>query len=69
MTGITNRPKAAEDQNQERVEERKAELTDLDNVNRPRKDHPMDKDRTKAVPGDDRISETGAGRGPDHTGH
>jgi hypothetical protein len=69
MTGITNRPKQEEDANQQRVEERKAELPDTTSVNRPRKDHPMDKDREHDVPSRDRIAETGAGRGTEHQGH
>jgi hypothetical protein len=69
MAGITNRPKRVERENQERVEERKDELPDFESVNRPRKDHPMDKDREHDIPSRDRISETGVGRGPDHKGH
>jgi hypothetical protein len=38
-------------------------------VNRPRKDHPVDKDREDEITSPDRISETGAGRGLDHKGH
>ena len=69
MTGITNRPKRVERENQERVEERKDELPDFENVNRARKDHPMDKDREDDVASRGRISETGVGRGPEHKGH
>jgi len=69
MTGITNRSKEAEKEGQRRVEERKDELTDIENVNRPRKDHPVDKDRKKDIASRDRISETGVGLGPDHKGH
>jgi len=69
MAGITNRPKQAEDENQQRVEQRKDELPDVENVNRPRKDHPMNKDRAQDMASRDRISETGVGLGPDHKGH
>lgn len=69
MAGITNRPKELEQEGQQRVEERKDELPDFENVNRARKDHPVDKDRTTENPSPDRISETGAGRGTDHKGH
>lgn len=69
MTGITNRPQPEEQQNQQRVEERKDELPDIENVNRPRKDHPMDKDQERDLPSRGRINETGAGRGLDHKGH
>jgi len=65
MTGFTNRPEDVEKQNQERVEERKAELTDGENGNRPQKEHPMQKDGAEGTPGRDRNSETGAGRGAD----
>ena len=63
MTGITNRPEPIEDENQQRVEQRKDELVDFENVNRARKDHPMDKDQSDQVESRGRISETGAGRG------
>jgi hypothetical protein len=69
MTGITNRPKQIEDDNQQRVEAKKDELPDIENVNRPRKDHPVDKDQERDLASRDRISETGVGRGPDHKGH
>jgi hypothetical protein len=69
MTGITNRPQDAEQENQQRVEERKDELTDIETVNRPRKDHPVDKDRERDIASRGRIAETGVGRGPDHKGH
>jgi hypothetical protein len=69
MTGITNRPQSQEDDNQRRVEERKDELPDVTAVNRPRKDHPVDKDQEHDLEARDRISETGVGRGPDHKGH
>jgi len=68
MSGITNRDKRAEDEGQQRVEARKDELPDFEAVNRPRKDHPMDKDRAHEVPTPDPISQTGAGRGPEHKG-
>jgi hypothetical protein len=69
MSGITNRPEQIEEENQQRVEQRKDELTDIEAVNRPRKDHPVDKDRERDIPSRDRISETGVGLGPDHHGH
>ena len=69
MSGITNRDKRIEDDNQQRVEERKDELPDIEAVNRPRKDHPMDKDQSDDVASRGRISETGAGRGTEHRGH
>jgi len=69
MAGISNRDKRLEQKNQARVEERKDELTDVEAVNRARKDHPIDKDREHDVPSRDRISETGAGRGTEHKGH
>ena len=62
MTGITNRPEPIEDENQQRVEQRKDELPDFEAANRARKDHPIDKDRERDVPSRGRISETGAGR-------
>ena len=64
MTGITNRPEPIEDENQQRVEQRKDELVDFENVNRARKDHPMDKDRSQDVQSRQRISETGVGQDP-----
>ena len=67
--GMTNRPKSVEDDNQARVEARKDELPDIEAVNRPRKDHPVDKDREHGVVERDRIAETGAGRGTEHEGH
>jgi hypothetical protein len=69
MTGITNRPESVEDENQRRVDARKDKLPDIEQVNRPRKDHPVDKDREHDVESRDRIAETGAGRGTDHKGH
>ncbi len=69
MSGISNRDKDIENERQQRVERRKDELPDHETVNRPRKDHPMDKDRKRDVESRDRVSETGAGRGTDHTGH
>ena len=69
MAGITNRPEDVEEQNQQRVEKRKDELPDIESVNRPRKDHPLDKDRERDIVSRGRISETGVGRGPDHKGH
>ncbi len=44
MSGITNRPDKLEQENQRRVENRKDELPEIEAVNRPRKDHPVDKD-------------------------
>jgi hypothetical protein len=69
MPGISNRDERIENEGQQRIEKRKDELPDFEAVNRARKDHPMDKDRAHDVPGRDRISETGAGRGTDHKGH
>ena len=69
MSGMTNRPKREEQANQERVERRKDELPDFENVNRARKDHPMDKDRKRDIESRGRISETGVGRGLEHKGH
>ena len=67
MAGITNRPKRDETKNQQRVERRKDTLPPIENVNRPRKDHPLDTDREHDVPSRDRVTETG--RGPEHRGH
>ena len=69
MAGITNRPKQAEDENQRRVERRKDELPEIETVNRPRKDHPVDKDREHDIASRARTSGTGVGLGPDHKGH
>jgi hypothetical protein len=69
MTGITNRPKSQENEGQRRVEDRKDELPDIEAANRPRKDHPVDKDRERDIDSRGRISETGVGRGPEHKGH
>jgi hypothetical protein len=67
--GITNRPASEEAAGQARVDEQADRLPDIEAVNRPRKDHPMDKDKESDVASSGRISETGAGRGTDHTGH
>lgn len=67
MAGITNRPESVEEQNQERVEARKDELPDLEQVDK--KDHPVAKEQEHDVPSRDRVSETGAGRGVEHKGH
>ena len=67
MPGISNRPQPEEEQNQQRVEARKDQLPDLEQVDK--KDHPVAKDQDHDVAGRDRVSETGAGRGPDHQGH
>ena len=69
LAGITNRPDDLDRENQERVERRKDELPDERIANRPRKDHPLDKDREEPIEGRGRIVETGAGRGTDHKGH
>ena len=69
MTGITNRPEPVEDENQQRVEAQKDRLPDFEQVNRPRQDHPMDRDQEFPPEQADRVSETGAGRGWDHQGH
>jgi hypothetical protein len=63
MAGITNRPEPIEDENQQRVEARKDQLPDIEQVHRPQKDHPVDKDRERDLESRGRISETGAGRG------
>jgi hypothetical protein len=59
MAGITNRPKRDETKNQQRVKQRKDALPPLENVNRPRKDHPLDKDREHDLASRDRVNETG----------
>jgi hypothetical protein len=69
MSGITNRPERLEQEGQQRVEEKKDELPDVEAVNRPRKDHPLDKDREQDIPSRGRIAETGVGLGPEHKGH
>jgi hypothetical protein len=69
MAGITNRPDDLEHENQQRVERRKDDLPDIETVNRPRKDHAVDKDRVDELPDRGRISDTGVGLGPDHKGH
>ena len=69
MTGITNRPEPLEDENQQRVEAAKDQLPDITQVNRPRKDHPVDKDQEGPPSEMGRVHETGAGRGLDHKGH
>jgi len=66
---MTNRDSNLEKQNQQRVEARKGELPDVEQVNRPRKEHPMDKDRQGEIAERGRVSETGAGRGLEHQGH
>jgi hypothetical protein len=68
MSGITNRPDSVEAENQERVERKKDELTDFTQVNRPRKDHPVDKDRAANVTPEDEVAEPGVGRGTEHIG-
>ena len=69
MPGISNRPEGVEDENQRRVESAKDELPDFEQVNRARKDHPVHKDRESTPGEDDRVQETGAGRGWEHQGH
>ncbi len=69
MTGITNHPEKEEQERQQIVERNKDRLPDFEAVNRPRKDHPMDKDQEEGLEGRGRVSETGAGRGLDHSGH
>jgi hypothetical protein len=69
MAGITNRPEQEEDENQARVERQKNKLPQIEAVNRPRKDHPMDKDREQDIPSRGRVSETGVGQGLEHKGH
>jgi hypothetical protein len=65
MAGISNRPEDVEDQNQERVEERKAELAQesAEGATPPAKnqaDEPEERGR---------VTNTGVGRGPEHSGH
>jgi hypothetical protein len=69
MTGMTNRPEHVEEENQQRVEAQKDHLPDFEQVNRPRQDHPMDRDQEFPPEESDRMNETGAGRGWDHQGH
>jgi hypothetical protein len=69
MTGMTNRPEHLEEENQERVEAQKDRLPDFEQVNRPRQDHPMDRDQEFPPEEAGRVTETGAGRGLDHQGH
>jgi len=69
MTGITNRPEHEEDENQARVEAQKDQLPDFEQVNRPRQDHPMDRDQEFPAEESGRMNETGAGRGLGHQGH
>jgi hypothetical protein len=68
MAGITNRPEELEEANQQRVEQRKDELPDIEAVNRPRKDHPVDKDRAADPSERGRSSDASGGRGPEQTG-
>ena len=67
MAGITNRPEPVEEENQQRVEARKDELPDMEQVDKH--DHPVAKDQEHGVAERDRIAETGAGRGTEHIGH
>jgi hypothetical protein len=67
MAGITNRPQRIEEQNQQRVEKQKNKLPDIEQVDQ--RDHPVAKDKANEPVERDRISETGAGRGPEHEGH
>jgi len=67
MPGISNRPKRVEAQNQQRVETRKDELPDLEQQTKHQ--HLVGKDQEHEVAERDRVSETGAGRGPEHKGH
>jgi hypothetical protein len=69
MAGVTNRPEREEEENQKRVEQQKDKLPDFEAVNRPRKDHPMDKDQEQDLESRGRISETGVGQGLEHKGH
>lgn len=66
---MTNRPEYVEDENHERVEAQKDRLPDFEQVNRPRQDHPMDRDQEVPAEESGRMNETGAGRGWDHQGH
>ena len=63
MTGITNRPEPVEDENQQRVERRKDELPDITQVNRPRKEHPVEKDQPADAETRERPVEPGVGLG------
>jgi hypothetical protein len=67
MTGITNRPEPVEDANQQRVEQRKDQLPDVEQETKHQ--HLVGKDQEHPVEERGRINETGAGRGPEHKGH
>jgi hypothetical protein len=69
MSGITNRPESLENENQQRVEARKDELPDFEVANRPRKDHPLDKDRSEPLEDRGRPDLPGIGQGAEHKGH
>ena len=67
MAGITNRPEPVEDDNQQRVEARKDQLPDVEQQTKHQ--HLVGKDQEEPLNVRDRLSETGAGRGPTHHGH
>ncbi len=67
MSGISNRPKDVEDQNQDRVEQQKDQLPP--NEEAGKKHQPVGKDEADTLESRGRITETGAGRGPEHKGH
>lgn len=67
MTGISNKPEGEEEARQEVTREHRAELLPEDQAGP--KDHLDGKNRSEGVESRDRVSETGAGRGPVHKGH
>jgi len=68
MAGITNRDPNLEKENQQRVEARKDQLPDVQKVNRPQKDHMMDKDHKTEASDRAPTSNTDARRGTEHEG-
>ncbi len=67
MSGITNRPKELEDENQERVERKKRSLPPEEQ--RGKHDHPVGKDAADEPETRGRLTQTGVGRGVEHSGH
>jgi len=67
VAGITNRPKELEDENQERVERRKDELPADEQLDK--KGHPAAKGQADEPAQRGRVTETGVGRGTEHSGH
>ena len=67
MSGITNRPKELEDENQERVEQKKQTLPA--DEQRGKHDHPVGKDAADEPEERGRVTQTGVGRGVGHAGH